>query len=40
MGRKEEFNELLRTRRSIRKYKDKEVEKEKIHAMWNRSLCI
>lgn len=35
---KEKFNELLRTRRSIRKYQDKEVEKEKVHTILQNAL--
>ena len=38
MGSEEQFNELLRTRRSIRKYQDKEVEKEKIHTILHNAL--
>jgi len=33
MEGREEFNELIRTRRSVRKYQDKEVEKEKVHTI-------
>ncbi len=38
MVEKEQFNELLRTRRSIRKYQDKEVEREKIHTILQNAL--
>lgn len=38
MERKELYDELIRTRRSIRKYQDKEVEKEKVHTILQNAL--